>query len=397
VGGGDPERPAAPSVRPQSTPSKVGLAEGAKGPDVAELQRYLARFGYLQPNPSRATEPEVREFDNATASALAHFQKFYKLRQTGTLTQATVALMARPRCGMPDVNPPGVRGYVAQGSKWTTTSLNYAFFNHCADLTILETETAVAAGLGWWAAHSPLTFTPVLIGAAHELEAEFATGAHGCGYDFDGVGGVLAHCFWPPPGGGSLAGHAHFDDDDTFTAGGGDWDLASIAGHEYGHGLGLDHSQYEDALMWAYMLGTHSDLSADDIAGIQAIYPGEVEPPVDPGGTLPDVPAGVSATALSTSAIQIAWSAASGATSYVVGVADTGAGPFPSMDTTAGTSLDATGLAPATTKYYVVRSVNAAGTSADSAAVNATTHTGISDPGGGEWAESVLKSYRLTH
>ncbi len=373
------------------------MAEGAKGPDVAELQRFLARFGYLQPNPSRATEPAVREFDNATAAALAHYQRFYKLRETGTLTRATVDLMAKPRCGMPDVNPPGVRGYVAQGSKWSTTSLNYAFANWCADLTILETETAIATGLGWWAAHSPLTFTPVVFGAAHELEAEFLTGAHGDGYDFDGTGGVLGHCFFPPPGGASLAGHAHFDDDDTFAVDGSDFDLATVAGHEYGHGLGLDHSTDETALMWGVLTHVHSDLSSDDIAGIQAIYPGAVDPPVDPPGSVPAIPTGVSATALSTSAIRIAWSAAAGATSYVVGVADSGAGPFPNMDTTAGTSLDATGLGPLTTKYYVVRAVNSAGTSGDSAVVNATTLGGVPDPGGGEWAESTLKSYRLTH
>jgi hypothetical protein len=54
------------------------------------------------------------------------------------------------------------------------------------------------------------------------------------------------------------------------------YDLQSIITHEAGHFLGLAHSQDPDATMWAsYSMGDDSfrTLSADDAAGICAVYP----------------------------------------------------------------------------------------------------------------------------
>lgn len=51
-------------------------------------------------------------------------------------------------------------------------------------------------------------------------------------------------------------------------------DVQSVATHEAGHGLGLDHSEYPQAIMWyAYTPGTiKRDLYSDDINGIVYIY-----------------------------------------------------------------------------------------------------------------------------
>jgi hypothetical protein len=78
------------------------------------------------------------------------------------------------------------------------------------------------------------------------------------------------------------------------------YDLLSILTHEAGHFLGLAHSQDQDAVMRpTYMSGTSSlrVLSADDIAGICAIYPPERHtPPCDftpRGGFASECPLGV--------------------------------------------------------------------------------------------------------
>lgn len=63
----------------------------------------------------------------------------------------------------------------------------------------------------------------------------------------------MAHGFFPPPN-GSYAGDVHFDDDETWTlaervGAAQPIDLVTVAAHEIGHAIGLDHSNVACALM----------------------------------------------------------------------------------------------------------------------------------------------------
>jgi regulation of enolase protein 1 (concanavalin A-like superfamily) len=106
----------------------------------------------------------------------------------------------------------------------------------------------------------------------------------------------------------------------------------------------------------------------------------------------PAVPAGLSATAVSTSQINLSWSAVSGATSYNVKRATTSGGPYTTVQSgVTGTSFNNTGLNAATTYYYVVSAVTAGGESANSAQASATTQANLG-PLPADWSGSDVGS-----
>lgn len=93
---------------------------------------------------------------------------------------------------------------------------------------------------------------------------------HGDGDAFDGVGGTLAHAFFPVFG-----GDAHFDDAELWTIGSPrGTNLFQVAAHEFGHSLGLSHSDVRSALMAPFYRGFEPvfKLDSDDVLAIQALY-----------------------------------------------------------------------------------------------------------------------------
>jgi MYXO-CTERM domain-containing protein len=81
----------------------------------------------------------------------------------------------------------------------------------------------------------------------------------------------------------SYSGNTRYDADIVFNDVGFDWDTTggfnnvdtqSIATHEEGHFLGLNHTPYESAIMYAaYSGGLKRTLTGDDVQGVCALYP----------------------------------------------------------------------------------------------------------------------------
>ncbi len=264
--------------------------------DILQAQEFLKLFGYLEPvDPLRfegiELPPEVEslslkksktvpgEMTDTTENALGRYQEFHGLPKTNQLDEATITSMNQKRCGVPDLNPSsGLASFVAQGNRWTSNTITYGFQNYSPDLSQADTEQAIAQAFAMWAAETRLRFLQIPFASNPNIRIRFVAGDHGDGSSFDGASGVLAHAFYPPPNSGDLAGDAHFDEAETWTItvppGAGRIDLVTVAAHEFGHSLGLNHSNVSGSLMFPSYSGPHRFLHSDDVAGIQSIYGG---------------------------------------------------------------------------------------------------------------------------
>ena len=261
-------------------PSRVDLREGDTNGDVIVVKQLLARFGYYD---GRAKSPF---FHDTLRRAVEHYQTFHHLTRTGVVDAPTLATMRQPRCACPDVGPGAsarfatadVATFTTFGQKWNKRRLVYrvAPAPLPPGLTLAAVQSAMASAFALWSQPTGLEFVAAGAGVEVDIEIVFAAGDHGDGFPFDGVGNVLAHAFFPPPNGGSLAGDAHFDLAERWTVtlppSAGAFDLVTVAGHEFGHSLGLGHSDVTDALMFPTYTGPHRRLAADDVAGIQSLY-----------------------------------------------------------------------------------------------------------------------------
>jgi len=280
-------------TNPFLNPDAIGLSQGAKGNMVRELQNYLRRFGYLkcidradpylQYRSLEAPDCEDGVFDDATHAALRAFQAYVGIEQTGVIDGPTAAFLSLPRCGVPDTPyPAGVKGV---GDAWPNPNLRYAITNVTPDLPMATAVAAVQEALELWASVTPLTFAQVAVADNPEILIGFAAGNHGDGAPFDGPGNTLAHAFYPPPN-TPLSGDAHFDEAETWTVTipnpPGTIDLISVAVHEFGHSLGLNHSPDRAAVMFAAYTGVRRSLALDDIQRIQRLYGGSPVPPPPP-------------------------------------------------------------------------------------------------------------------
>ncbi len=235
------------------------------------------------------------------ARLAAHDEVQYVLPASADLI-AGAPVMA---CAGPLTEAGAIGQYVTIGSGWPkdggTIALQYVFQTLTGKLDESLVKSEIERAFREWEKYANLTLTPgAEAQAARTIAIQFARGAHGDAYPFDGPGGILAHTFYPsPPNSEPIAGDMHLDADENWHVGA-DTDLFSVVLHETGHALGLGHSDYPGAVMYPYYRFA-SGLTDDDIAGIQSLYGAPattppVQPPTTPTQPPPPTPPSPPAT-----------------------------------------------------------------------------------------------------
>lgn len=158
---------------------------------------------------------------------------------------------------------------------WDKSYLTYALRNASPDLSVAAQRASLRQAFDLWQGVTPLRFHEASSPASADIIVDFIDPAWP-GYPFDrggdANGNTLAHAWFPQWG-----GDIEFDDFEVWTdavrpSAGSPYDLVTVAAHEIGHAIGLDHSTDPAALMHPWYTGSHRYLGSDDAAGAAALY-----------------------------------------------------------------------------------------------------------------------------
>jgi matrix metalloproteinase-20 (enamelysin) len=187
----------------------------------------------------------------------------------------------------------GSSAYVASGPTWRHQPVAYYVNPTNLDLPQSAADAAVRAGANTWAQQSNASFSFAYAGTS-ALTAHTFDGVNLVMFRNASSGSAIATTYWWSNSSGIVdADIVFWDGAFRFFSGtsgcSGGFYIEDIAAHEFGHALGLGHSTALSATMYPSTSACNANnrtLDADDIAGVQALYPPTQAPapPVQPSG-----------------------------------------------------------------------------------------------------------------
>ncbi|KAB1209088.1 Metalloendoproteinase 1 [Morella rubra] len=257
-----------------------GYRHGKKIKDIHDLKKYLEHFGFLNYG-CLNTHTNDNDFDEFLESAVKTYQHNYHLNVSGTLDTQTVSKMTMLRCGVADI---------INGTNWMHygkkrhdyrhgllhTVSHYSFFKDSPkwpasqyhltygvlQSTPVEAIDPVARAFKTWAAYSQFTFSQAETLADAKIKIRSERMDHRDGNPFDGAHGILALAFSP------TNGRFRYNVDEQWSVGAKPCvvELETVALHEIGHHLGLEHNSIKEAIMYPLIDdGATKGLHANDI------------------------------------------------------------------------------------------------------------------------------------
>lgn len=251
--------------QPKDPDSTFGreLVLGDRGDDVRRLNEYLTNLGYF-PNAELArTQPRWRPavaetpvdpstFDSLTAAAVMHYQARMRLTQTGLVDSETLTALNTARCGNPDEIEPldGADKFALFSNFSFPSSFTWTVTNSptCC-ITKTQAIASATAAVGAWTGQTNLTGS-----FRNTTPANLTVKFGDCG-----VAGWIACA-----GGGTIT----LNNSTNWFA---DGTLLSVLIHEFGHGVGLDHSSFQQAIMFPSRNSTNA-LDPDDMVSVSLRY-----------------------------------------------------------------------------------------------------------------------------